>query len=335
MTALYPLRFRPIFKQYLWGGRRLETLLNKRLGQGERYAESWEVVDHGEDQSVVEAGPLSGRTLHELLEIYGEQLVGSGRGRRDRFPLLLKFLDAQRDLSVQVHPDDAQAAQLDPPDYGKTEAWYVIHADEGSRLYAGLRRGVDRASFRQAIERKRVVDCLNVIVPKAGDCIFIPAGTVHALGAGIVVAELQQSSDTTFRVYDWDRVGPDGRPRELHIEQALEVIDFDRGPVEPTSSEVPEPSVELVRCFAFTWLRWRLDLRNPTLTWPSDPSFHVLTVVEGAVAVAGDAAERPLVKGESMLVPAECRPDVQVVESPAVVLDGFVAEDMTTVEFGG
>ena len=335
MTALYPLRFRPIFKQYLWGGRRLETLLNKRLGQGERFAESWEVVDHGEDQSVVEAGPLAGRTLHELLEIYGEQLVGSGRGRRDRFPLLLKFLDAQRDLSVQVHPNDAQAAHLDPPDYGKTEAWYVIHADAGSRLYAGLQPGVDQASFRRAIEQKRVVDCLNVIVPKAGDCIFIPAGTVHALGAGIVVAELQQSSDTTFRVYDWDRVGPDGRPRELHIEQALEVIDFDRGPVEPTSSEVPEPRVELVRCFAFTWLRWRLDLRNPALTWPSDPSFHVLTVVEGAVAVAGDAAERPLVKGESMLVPAECRPDVQVVESPAVVLDGFVAEDMTTVEFGG
>ncbi len=335
MTALYPLRFRPIFKHYLWGGRRLETLLHKRLGDGERYAESWEVVDHGEDQSVVEAGPLAGRTLHELLETYGERLVGGGRGRRDRFPLLLKFLDAQRDLSVQVHPNDAQAAQLDPPDYGKTEAWYVIHADAGSRLYAGLQPGVDRASFRQAIDQKRVVDCLNVIVPKAGDCIFIPAGTVHALGAGIVVAELQQSSDTTFRVYDWDRVGPDGRPRELHIEQALEVIDFDRGPIQPISSEVPEPTVELVRCFAFTWLRWRLDLRNPALTWPSEPSFHVLTVVEGAIAVAGDAAERPLVKGESMLVPAECRPEVQVVESPAVVLDGFVEENMTTAKFGG
>ncbi len=331
MTSLYPLRFRPIFRQYIWGGRRLETLLGKRLGEGEHYAESWEVVDHGADQSVVSAGPLAGRSLHELVERWGMELLGRAGERRDRFPLLLKFLDAQRDLSVQVHPDDTQAARLDPPDYGKTEAWYVIHADPGSRIYAGLKAGVDRSTFERAIADGRVVECLHVVEPKPGDCLFVPARTVHALGAGVLVAELQQSSDTTYRIYDWDRLGADGRPRELHIAQALEVIDFERGPIEPVTMPADAGDQVLVRCSAFTWRCRRLGRRSASFQWPSSTSFHLLTVIDGSVRVSGDPTGEPLGRGQTMLIPAACPVRVELVCERAVVLDGYVDPDQTPI----
>ena len=178
---LYPLRFEPLFRRYIWGGRRLGTVLNKPIGSGEDYAESWEIVDHGLDQSVVAFGELR-MPLGDLVADYGPALFGRHHPQR-QFPLLFKFLDANQSLSVQVHPDDRQAAQLEPPDLGKTEAWVVVHADPGSVIYAGLRDGVDRETLQAAMAAGQTESCLHRFSTQTGDCVFIPAGTVHALGA--------------------------------------------------------------------------------------------------------------------------------------------------------
>jgi mannose-6-phosphate isomerase len=316
MTMLYPLRFLPLYRRYIWGGRRLETVLEKRLPPGEDYAESWEVVDRQSDQSRVAAGPLAGATLGELLERFPVEILGQteveaqrrrGRPGRPHFPLLLKFLDAQRDLSVQVHPDDHRAAQLDPPDLGKTEAWVVVHAAPGACLYAGLKRGFDRAALEREVRRGTTPLCLQRFEPSSGDCFFIPAGTVHALGAGLVVAEIQQSSDTTYRLFDWNRVGADGRPRPLHIEAALDAIDYAAPPVAPCRPEpladLPAdlPAERLVACDKFVLERWRVANR---VEWGGDDRFRIVTVLEGSLTIAGDPAARPLGKGEAMLLPA-------------------------------
>ena len=213
---MYPLRFQPAFRRYIWGGRRLADVLSKLIGD-QKAAESWEVVDHGDDQSVVQFGSFSGSSLHELVLAHGADLVGEKvwqqinsdqlpAALRQRFPLLLKFLDANRDLSVQVHPDDQMGATLSPPDLGKTEAWYVLHADPGAKVYAGLKQGVTKEQFAAAIQAGDTESLLHAFEAKAGDCIFVEAGTMHAIGAGLLVAEIQQASNTTFRVFDWNRV---------------------------------------------------------------------------------------------------------------------------------
>lgn len=225
------LQFRPIFKRYRWGGRRLATVLNKPIGE-DTCAESWEVVDHGDDQSIVIDGPHAGRALHELVMEDAASLVGRDASQ---FPLLVKFLDAADRLSVQVHPDDRRARQFDPTENGKTEAWFIIEADPGSCLFVGLREGVDEPTLRRAVAEQRVEDCLHRVPVKAGDCVLVPAGTVHAIGEGILLAEVQQSSDLTFRLYDWGRLDRNGKPRPLHIEESFACIDFDRGPVEPVT----------------------------------------------------------------------------------------------------
>lgn len=302
MNTLYPLRFVPLLKRYLWGGRRLKTVLGKPIGD-ENCAESWEVVDHRDDQSRVAFGPLAGTTLGELVRQRWQELLGLRQPPEPRFPLLLKFLDANQSLSVQVHPNDQQAARLDPPDRGKNEAWVVLAAEPQSVIYAGLKRGVDRPTLERELARGTVELCLNRIVPAVGDCIFIPAGTVHALGAGLLVAEVQQSSDTTFRLFDWNRVGPDGKPRTLHVEQALEVIRFDRPPPVPQPPRATDrPTVErLITCDSFMLDRWHLDAPQPL---GDDGRMHIVTVLEGSVDLEGDPAPRPLAKGDTALVPA-------------------------------
>ncbi len=303
---LYPLRFEPIFRRYLWGGRQLGELLHKPIGEGDDYAESWEIVDHGADQSRVAAGPLAGTTLTELVLRHNRELFGRHVGLT-QFPLLFKFLDAQQALSVQVHPNDEQAARLVPPDRGKTEAWVVLAAEPGSLIYAGLKRGFDRHAFERELSRGTAELCLHRFVPTPGDCVFLSSGTVHALGAGLLIAEIQQSSDTTYRLHDWNRLGPDGKPRPLHIEQALAVIDFNRGPVDPAAPQPTDlPNVErLTACDKFVLDRWRLA--EPQMIG-GDERCHILAVLNGAVTVVGDHATKPLQLGETMLLPAALGP---------------------------
>ena len=302
MSPLGPLRFQPLLRRYLWGNRRLETHLGKRLGPGNDYAESWEICDHGREQSVVLAGPAAGTTLGELVARRRAEIFGR-LPPQPRFPLLLKFLDAAAPLSVQVHPNDAQAARLEPPESGKTEAWVVLAADPASTISAGLRPGVTRQSLAEAIRKGACQDLLHRFQPRPGDCVFLPAGTVHSLGQGLLVAEIQQSSDVTFRLFDWNRLGPDGKPRPLHVEQGLRVVDFDRGPVDP---QPPQPTdrpwvSRLVACDKFVLERWDFD--RPQVVG-GDGRFHTLCVLEGAVTVQGDPAPGPLLRGQTALLPA-------------------------------
>jgi len=322
MSSLPPLRFTPLFKQYLWGGRRLESLLGKQLGPGDHYAESWEVVDHGPDQSVVSAGPLEGTTLHELVTDHGAALFGRHRPPA-QFPLLTKFLDAHRTLSVQVHPNDTQAARLDPPDLGKTEAWVVLAADPGSKIYAGLRPGVDRATLAHELDHGTCDKCLHQFEPEIGDCIFIEAGTVHAIGAGLVVAEFQQASDTTYRLFDWNRVDADGRPRQLHVQECLDTIDYTRGPVAPQQPQPTDNSdcERLVACDKFVLDRWICD---QPIIGGGDQRFHILAMVAGQAAVTADGHEKSLPRGSTMLVPACCHEYSVQPQGRAILLDMYL-----------
>lgn len=306
MTPLPPLRFRPLLRRYVWGGRRLATHLGRTLPPGEDYAESWELCDRGADQSVVADGPLAGATLADLLRDHAHAVLGKHAGLT-RFPLLFKLLDAQRVLSVQVHPDDRRAALLTPPDLGKTEAWVVLHAEPGSVIYAGLKRGFDRAAFERELRRGTAELCLHKFEPRVGDCVFIPAGAVHALGAGLVIAEIQQSSDVTYRLYDWNRVGLDGQPRPLHIDAGLEAIDFTLGPIDPLRPRLPhssETTIEpLVACDKFVLERWRM---RDTITVPHDERCRILHIVDGALTCHDDSSSRPWTRGETVLIPASC-----------------------------
>ncbi len=322
MPALYPLRFEPVFRRYLWGGRRLGTLLGKSIGAGHDYAESWEIVDRGADQSRLISGPLAGTTLSELVSRQGAEIFGRHHPQ-SRFPLLFKLLDAQQMLSVQVHPNDDQAAQLIPPDLGKTEAWVVLAAAPGSVIYAGLKSGIDRVAFEQENTRGTCHLCLHRFEPLAGDVVFLPAGTVHALGAGLLIAEIQQSSDTTFRLFDWNRVGPDGQPRPLHVEQALSVIDWDRGPVHPqTPATTRRPNVEqLVACDKFVLDRWRVDRPEPL---GGDDRFHLISIVEGELDLVGDPADRSVRKGDTVLLPASLGAVNLKPRQPTVLLDAYL-----------
>jgi mannose-6-phosphate isomerase len=324
MQPLYPLTFRPVFKRYLWGGRWLGSVLGKPIGPESDYAESWEVADHEQGQSIVADGPLAGTTLHELVMSRGAELLGR-HAPQPRFPLLFKFLDCQRDLSVQVHPDDAVAAKLTPPDLGKTEAWVILDAQPGSRVYAGLRGGCDEAVLREAIGGGAIEQCLHSFEPRSGDCIFIPAGTVHALGAGLLVAEIQQASDTTYRLYDWGRVGPDGQPRKLHVEEALAVIDFSAVnvlPVQPSSGA--GPNVErLVACDRFVLDRWTLAAQERL---ELNERCHLISVIDGALTINSSAGRIVLRLGKTALLPA-CVGNVELQPARrAIVLDMYLPD---------
>ena len=228
-----PLRFSPIYQTRVWGGRRLETVLGRTLPKVETpYGESWEISDRPEAQSVVAEGAAKGMTLQDLWTEYRVEVFGQGLAahRSERFPLLMKILDACDDLSIQVHPPAALATHLGGEP--KTEMWFIAHAEPGARLYAGLEPGVTREGFEVALKEGKVADCVHSLEPHAGDCLFIPSGRIHAIGAGLLIFEIQQNSDTTYRVFDWNRVGLDGKPRDLHVAESLQSIDF--------NDEVPE-----------------------------------------------------------------------------------------------
>ena len=319
MASLYPLAFEPIFTTNLWGGRRLPGLF-RRPPVASPVGEAWVLSDVDGRPSRATNGPLAGATLRELVAEFGPRLVGPGRLAHGRFPLLLKFIDAAQELSVQVHPTDEQARRSAPTAAGKTEAWVVLDADPAtSRIYAGFRAGVGPDRFRAALTAKSTPETLHAFTPAAGDCVFLPAGTVHAIGANVLLFEVQQTSDITYRLYDWDRVdAATGRPRELHVDAGLACSDFARGPCEPVR---PTPlgncvyhRERLVRCDHF--LLERVATHNP-ITVGERGRCRVVVGVAGRGTLNG----RPIGVGDVALIPAEVGEAEFVPHGPATVLE--------------
>ena len=220
------LKFTPLYPTRVWGGRRLESVLQRTLPDDQPYGESWELVDREHEQSVVASGAHQGVTLHELWTQHQDVVFGPAYARHHskRFPLLIKVLDCADELSIQVHPPVSLAAELGGEP--KTEMWFVAHADDDARLFAGLRQGMTKHAFESALTTGEVANCVHEMHPQKGDSLFVPSGRLHALGRGLLIYEIQQNSDTTYRVFEWNRLGLDGKPRELHVEQSLKCIDF-------------------------------------------------------------------------------------------------------------
>lgn len=312
-----PLLFSPLMKQIRWGGRKLGTALGKPIGRATDYAESWEIADQPSGQSVVAAGQYAQTTLTELVQNFSEPLLGRHHAMR-QFPLLIKYLDANDWLSLQVHPNDHQAKQYGAAENGKTEAWIILAAEPDSQIVSGLKAGVTRKVFEQHLQAGTVEETLHMIPAKAGDCVFVPAGTVHALGPGILLAEVQQQSNLTFRLHDWGRLGSDGQPREIHVAESLACIDFDRGPVDPVTpvelSNGRHHFEELVRCDYFVIRRHTaIDEFHLKL----DDRFRILMLLDGDATIATHAGETMLSKGMTVLLPA-------TTPQAAVVPDGNI-----------
>jgi mannose-6-phosphate isomerase len=304
---LHPYKFVPTPVERVWGGDALRRY-GKNVPTGKRIGESWEISDRDDVQSIVANGPDAGKTLRQLIKTLGyDSVVGRAQPRGERFPLLIKLLDARERLSLQVHPPAAVARKLGGEP--KTEMWYVLEADREAHLIAGLRLGVTREAFIKALESTHgsIEDCIHRFPVSPGDCLFVPSGRVHAIDAGVVLVEIQQNSDTTYRVYDWGRVGLDGKPRQLHVKESLACIDF--RDYEP---EKQEPKLEtkginglyrLVECEYFHV--HRLDLYD---VWPDKcdgSSFHVITCVEGALnLLTSDGNKVRINLGEFALLPA-------------------------------
>jgi mannose-6-phosphate isomerase len=282
---IYPLTFDPIFKDYVWGGRNLADKLGRDIPDGV-IAESWEIAAHLDGSSVVNNGPLAGLTLPAVQAQLGQALVGRKNQQMlemERFPLLIKLLDANRWLSVQVHPDDAYGL-ANEDDLGKTEMWVVLYAEPGAELIYGFKAGVKREIFEKAIQIGEVDKWLHRVPIEAGDVIFVPAGTIHALGPGTIVAEIQQNSNTTYRIYDW------GRPRPIHVEQALDVLNFglvEPGPLHPTIlKETKGVRVELIgHCPYFETQRLIMESGASFANTCSGDTFEIWAVLNGSATV--------------------------------------------------
>ena len=306
-TSLYPLKFEPILKDKIWGGTRLKTMLYKEISPANCCGESWEVSGLVGDESMITNGFLAENNLNELLEIYMTELVGEKNYEKYGlgFPLLIKFIDAQDNLSVQVHPDD-ELAQRKYGQSGKTEMWHVIDSEPGSGLYVGFNKTVSKAQFEEAIANGTVEEVLQFYPVQPGDTFMIPAGTVHAIGKGVLLAEIQQPSDITFRVFDWNRVDAEGNSRELHVQEALEAIDFNHQTDNFKVEYQPQlnKTVRLVRSQYFNTSLLEFD-QPLNKSFVEIDSFVIYMCLDGQILLAyGDERER-LETGEVVLIPAE------------------------------
>lgn len=302
---LYPLRFEPMFQYRLWGGRELGDFMGAELPGTDPIGEAWILSDRADHASRIENGALAGKTLSEVMRERKEEILGGEAGRFERFPLLLKFLDVERMLSVQVHPDDDQTDLIPEGDTGKTEAWVVLRAKPKARIYAGLRPGTTASDLR-SLTTADVDDRLASFEPQPGQAVKIEAGTVHAMGDGLLVFEVQENSDVTFRLYDWDHVDPKtGQRRALQVEQALACIDLAQGPISPVrpAVETPLPTKrETLFDNAHFHLR-RIEASEPfDVGAPGEP--RVLVQIEGDSALEHDEVDYPIGRGAVALLPA-------------------------------
>jgi mannose-6-phosphate isomerase len=308
-SRIEPITFTPLYMERVWGGRELERVYGRSLPEPLKpFGESWEIVDRENEQSIVDHGPFTGSTLHELWTTRRGEIFGFCNEEHARFPILIKVLDARDDLSIQVHPPVHLAASLGGEP--KTEMWFIADCDPGAKLYIGLKHGVTRANFEQSITSGTVADCVHSVSPQLGDSIFIPSGRLHAIGAGFLIHEIQQNSDTTYRVFDWNRPGLDGCPRELHVPQSMASIDFHD--IEP-AMDVPQGDT-LATCPYFKTDRKHLTA-GAHIANPDVDSFSILSVIEGGLE---SAQGRRFSKGQFLLLPKGARP--LIATSDATVL---------------
>lgn len=322
---LYPLTFQPIFKERVWGGRNLERLFRKPLPPGPPIGESWEICDRPGDVSVITNGPLAGKDLRWLMERHERELLGDAASPDGRFPLLIKILDAEDKLSLQVHPPPETAAELGGEP--KSEVWYIAEAAKGAELYVGLKKGVTRARFEQALRTGEVAECVHRLSVRRGDAMFLRSGRVHTIGAGLVIFEIQQNSDTTYRVFDWNRVGLDGKRRELHVEQSLASIDF---------SDFEPALVD--RAFADAGTMQMRELVHDPLFTVSEIHVHtatsillakrlqILAVLEQRLIVVSEMNAVELRPGQCCLVPAGLKVAELWVEAGTRYLSAHLSE---------
>lgn len=324
MNNLYPLKFQAICKDKVWGGQKLKQFYNKAVEGLPNCGESWEISGIKGDMSVVSNGFLEENDLGELIEIYMGELLGDKVFDQygEQFPLLVKMIDTEDALSVQVHPDDAMAGRLHQS-LGKEEMWYVLEAGPGAEIIAGFNQEVTKELFLEHLEKGTLKSLMNVVEPRPGDVFHIKPGCIHAIGKNITLIEIQQSSDVTYRIYDWDRPGSDGKPRELHLEQGLQALDY--APMkEPVLSYVSMPGVRnpLVEAASFTVNL--LEMNEPSgFDYSQLDSFVILSVAEGKIRLHNDDFSVEAVKGESILIPAECDSFTMSPEKGTKVLEAY------------
>ncbi|MCX7872076.1 MAG: class I mannose-6-phosphate isomerase [Verrucomicrobiae bacterium] len=307
MLELYPLIFQPIFKERVWGGRRIQELYEKQLPPGVPIGESWEIVDRPGDESIVENGKFKGKTLRWLMENHASELLGTTRDYNGRFPIIIKILDAQDVLSLQVHPPADIAKELGGEP--KTEMWYVTYAPQGSTIYSGLRHGVSKEEFIKKIDEGTLEECMQKFNVKEGDAFFIPSGRIHGLGKGPVIFEIQQNSDTTYRVYDWNRIGLDGKPRPLHIKEALKSInfsDYDGGLIKSRYSQNKTIKVRyLVEDKLFRVNACKVK-RGVSFKLSSD-GVQIIGIINGVTVISADECNLELRPGSFCMIPASSK----------------------------
>lgn len=299
---LYPLTFEPILKERIWGGTKLNSFLNKEFDSN-NIGESWELSTVPNDVSVVKNGSLKGKNINELIDLYGASFLGKKVVEQfgNQFPLLFKFIDAQQDLSIQLHPNDALAKKRHNS-FGKTEMWYVMQADDNARIVVGFKESSNREEYLGHLEKKSLVSILNEIPVKKGDVFFLETGTIHAIGAGIVIAEIQQTSDITYRIYDWDRVDADGNGRELHTELALDAINYNTTDAKKDFNLEENILTEVVECPYFKTSILPLD--GDVVWGKKAEAFTVLMCTEGVFELFYEDQQYSFKIGETVLLPA-------------------------------
>jgi len=326
MKLNYPLKFKPILKEKIWGGEKLKTLLNKDTDRSD-IGESWEISDVQGDTSVVSNGELKGRSLSELISEFKEKLVGEKVYRQFgiKFPLLIKFIDAAQPLSIQLHPND-ELAKKRHNSFGKTEMWYIMQADPGSGLIVGFKKEVSKAEYLKNLENKTLTEILNFEPVKEGDVYFIPTGRVHAIKEGVLLAEIQQTSDITYRIYDWDRVDDQGNSRELHTELALDAIDYKvQNSYKSPYIKKLNDTVNIVDCQYFTTNIISFD-NALEIDYSGKDSFVIYMGVKGSAEINfNEKNSETIRKGETVLIPASLKKFSLVPDGYAEILEIYIS----------
>jgi mannose-6-phosphate isomerase len=315
---LYPFTFRPILKERVWGGRKLQQLFNKPLPPDLPIGESWEISDRPGDVSVINNGPFAGKDLHWLVTNHAKELLGNAKLQNGRFPLLVKILDAREKLSLQVHPPQAMAQMLGGE--AKTELWYIVNAIPGAEIYVGLKRGISRKKFEASLSQGTVAEDVHRIPVERGDTMFLPSGRIHAIGEGLVLFEIQQNSDTTYRVFDWNRLGLDGKPRPLQPKESVASINFnDFEPSLVVSKKSPDASSQvLVNDPLFSVQLYQADNRK-SMPLP-EGKMCILGLVEGGVIISNQVLSLELRNGQFCLIPAGISVEIQIAAGTSFLL---------------